>query len=204
MGTDTVFRETKPLMILKYGEEITARVMRNAVTRYHELLLIHASEIQVVRNHTAKRIYPVIAIYESMQNEGIDKDEALEFLDWSCCKRAKKEAEYIQFALLFPGMYKLMPGIFRRSTKRRYSEKAGFEETVHKISKTHVKFDMTKCLYCDVCRENGVPELAICFCHAANVKKGNMHPKLKWNRTKTLGEGADCCDFDLYIAGKEK
>lgn len=27
----------------------------------------------------------------------------------------------------------------------------------------------------------------------------NMHPKLVWGRTKTLGTGGDCCDFSLYI-----
>lgn len=26
-----------------------------------------------------------------------------------------------------------------------------------------------------------------------------MHPKLKWGRTKTLGQGGDCCDFRLTI-----
>lgn len=28
---------------------------------------------------------------------------------------------------------------------------------------------------------------------------GNMHPKLKWGRTKTLGRGNDCCDFKLTV-----
>lgn len=199
MGTDTVLKETKPLMILKYGEEITAKVMRNAVTRYHELLLIHASEIHEMRKHTAGKIYPVIGLYEAMLKEGIPKEEALEFIDWSCCKRAKEEAGYIQLALLFPGLYKLMPGMFKRRTKRHYSRKAGFEFKMYDTESTRTRFDMTKCLYCDVCRENGVPELAVCFCHASSVKKGNMHPKLKWNRTGTLSEGADCCDFDLFV-----
>ena len=203
MGTDVVFRETKPLMVLKYGEEITARVINNAVMRYHELLLIHASEIKEIRKHTAGVIYPVIALYEAMQKEGIPKEEALEFLDWSCCKRAKKEAEYIQFVLLIPGLYKLMPRLFRRATKKKYSGTAGFEEITYEAGKTRVRFDMTKCLYCDLCKEHNMPELAICFCHAANVKKGNMHPKLKWNRSKTLGEGADCCDFELFVRSAE-
>ena len=203
MGTDTVLKETKPLMVLKYGEEVTARVMRNAVTRYHELLLIHASEIREIRKHTAAKIYPVIGLYEAMLKEGISKEDALEFIDWSCCKRAKKEAEYIQFILLFPGLYKLMPGVFRRITKKNYSRKAGFEVNMYDTESSRTKFDMTKCLYCDACKENGVPELAVCFCHASSVKKGKMHQRLKWNRTKTLGEGADYCDFDLSVKGQE-
>ena len=26
---------------------------------------------------------------------------------------------------------------------------------------------------------------------------GNLHPKLIWGRTKTIGRGGDCCDFLL-------
>ena len=28
---------------------------------------------------------------------------------------------------------------------------------------------------------------------------GNMHPKLIWGRTKTIGHGGDCCDFKLTL-----
>ena len=58
---------------------------------------------------------------------------------------------------------------------------------------------MTKCLYCDVCRKNNCKELIVCFCHTDDVTDGNMHPKIKWNRTKIMGDGGDCCDFDIVV-----
>ena len=45
----------------------------------------------------------------------------------------------------------------------------------------------------------GCPEIVAGFCRADDEAYGHMHPKLKWGRTKTLGQGGDCCDFRLTI-----
>ena len=42
-------------------------------------------------------------------------------------------------------------------------------------------------------------EIVAGFCRADDETYGHMHPKLKWGRTKTLGQGGDCCDFRLTI-----
>ncbi|MBQ6608822.1 MAG: L-2-amino-thiazoline-4-carboxylic acid hydrolase [Oscillospiraceae bacterium] len=35
------------------------------------------------------------------------------------------------------------------------------------------------------------------FCDADDICYGNMHPKLIWGRTKTIGRGDECCNFLL-------
>ena len=45
----------------------------------------------------------------------------------------------------------------------------------------------------------GCPEIVAGFCRADDEAYGHMHPKLKWGRTKTLGQGGDCCDFCLKM-----
>ena len=35
-----------------------------------------------------------------------------------------------------------------------------------------------------------------------NIAYDDLHPKLVWHRTKTLGRGNECCDFCLKLAGK--
>ncbi len=59
--------------------------------------------------------------------------------------------------------------------------------------------DMTVCPYVETCKKYGCPELAQFFCKSDDICYGNMHPKLVWGRTKTLGTGGDCCDFSLWI-----
>jgi len=60
-------------------------------------------------------------------------------------------------------------------------------------------FDMLACPYQDTCVKYGCPEIVAGFCRADDEAYGHMHPKLKWGRTKTLGQGGDCCDFRLTI-----
>lgn len=56
--------------------------------------------------------------------------------------------------------------------------------------------------YHDTCVEHGCPELCPCFCDSDDIAYDDLHPKLVWHRTKTLGRGNECCDFCLKLAGK--
>ncbi len=46
---------------------------------------------------------------------------------------------------------------------------------------------------------NNDPEIIKAFCHSDDVAYGNMHPKLDWVRSKTLGRDGDCCDFIINV-----
>ena len=46
------------------------------------------------------------------------------------------------------------------------------------------------------------PEIVKGYCDADDICHGNMHPKLEWGRTKTLGHGGDVCDFKIRIREK--
>ena len=61
------------------------------------------------------------------------------------------------------------------------------------------KMDMLECPYMNICRKYGCPEIVPAFCASDDVAYGNMHPKLVWGRTKTLGRGDECCDFKLTV-----
>ena len=62
-----------------------------------------------------------------------------------------------------------------------------------------MRFNMVKCPYLDIRTRYGCPEIVRGFCDADDVCYGNMHPKLSWERTKTLGYGCDCCNFKTRI-----
>ena len=58
---------------------------------------------------------------------------------------------------------------------------------------------MVRCPYMDTCVRYGCPEIVRGFCDADDVCYGSMHPKVSWERTKTLGYGFDRCDFKVRI-----
>ena len=62
-----------------------------------------------------------------------------------------------------------------------------------------MRMDMVRCPYMDTCVRYGCPEIVRGFCDADDVCYANMHPRLSWERTKTLGYGHDVCDFRIRV-----
>ena len=94
---------------------------------------------------------------------------------------------------------KLVPKFFAKMTKSSFGEDCGFRANWIRTEQEEMCFDMLACPYQDTCVKYGCPEIVAGFCRADDEAYGHMHPKLKWGRTKTLGQGGDCCDFRLTI-----
>ena len=55
-------------------------IAEKAQRRYQELCLENASDSKALRAHTFKRIYPAIAVYEALREDGIDQEKAAWYL----------------------------------------------------------------------------------------------------------------------------
>ena len=194
-----MFRQIRPLLEKEFGAERTDSVLAAARGEFAALCAENDGEPKAVKAQTHGNLYPCLALYRSLQKNGVEQKTALAFLDRSWSAMAEPKAASMRAMLKLPGLYKLMPAIFKKVTLSQFGEAAGFRAVFYDLGKDRCKFDMTRCLYCDVCRRYGVPELVPCFCHTDDVTDGNMHPKILWARTKTMGEGGDVCDFDLIL-----
>ena len=76
---------------------------------------------------------------------------------------------------------------------------AGFAARELEVTGAVWRIDMTKCPYHDACVRYGCPELCPCFCDSDDITYGDLHPRLLWRRTETLGRGGGRCDFCLKI-----
>ncbi|MBR0173257.1 MAG: L-2-amino-thiazoline-4-carboxylic acid hydrolase [Lachnospiraceae bacterium] len=183
----------------KYGRDMTSEIMRNAWVRYKEIVLENADEPKAMYAHTRKRIYPAIAAYDAMVMHGFPREETADFLNGYYEERAAELGEKIRFIFRVPGLYRFIPRFFAKMAGTIFGESAGFRQVWHKNSGTEMRFDMVVCPYQDICVRYGCPEIVKGFCHADDAAYGNMHPRVKWGRTKTLGKGGDMCDFQVTI-----
>ena len=179
--------------------DISDKITNTAFARYKQLCIENNSVCRAKKKHYMDNIFPCISYYESLQTNGISKQDALNFLDKTWSKRAQKGADSTKSMLKHFGLYKLYPAMFKFVAKNQFGEKAGFKATFYKSDKKQCKFDMTRCLFLDTCKKYGCPELTICFCHTDDINNDNLHPDLCWNRTKYMGNGGDLCDFDIYV-----
>jgi len=87
----------------------------------------------------------------------------------------------------------------RKMTLKMFGKKQGFEYKLYDTDKNTAKIDMYKCPYNEACKKYGCPGIVRGFCEADDICYANMHPKLYWGRTQTLGKGGDRCDFLIEI-----
>lgn len=114
-------------------------------------------------------------------------------------ERAWKLRKAILRLLRLPGLYRLVPGLFAKGTRKLFGPAAGFAAKELEVTKSVWRVDMTKCPYHDACVRYGCPELCPSFCDSDDITYGGLHPRLLWHRTETLGRGGGRCDFCLRL-----
>jgi len=128
-------------------------------------------------------------------------------MQWFCRKSGKSKftpkdiaAMKATAALLhIPGFYRLVPGVFVKSTRSVFGPAAGFVPKELQTGNGVWRVDMMKCPYHDTCTEYGCPELCRSFCDSDDISYTGLHPKLIWERSMTLGRGNDRCDFCMKV-----
>lgn len=161
----------------------------------------HKDASKEKQRHLQSQILPAIACYEILQTV-MTKKEALKIIHGYAEKEVRKEHNRFVALLHIPFLYRLVPSIFTKATRSLFGTSAGFSMKEIETTRGVWRIDMTKCPYHDEFFSYNCPELCTCFCDKDDVAYSNLHKKLLWKRTKTLGRGNDCCDFCLKIIKK--
>ena len=65
-----------------------------------------------------------------------------------------------------------------------------------------IRFRMNTCFYYKTLAAYGAPELTASFCRVDDLIYGGMSAQVLWQRTQTIGRGAEYCDFCFANAKK--
>ena len=196
---DRLFKGCRQFVDALVGPETGKTVMENAHRRYAELLEENKEEPKAMDPHTKARIYPAIAVFESLLDAGCSREEAAKVIYDFYDLFARKGGKILQTLLKAPGLYKKIPKVACGMIDKSFGADAGFTSVQRKVDQNGMHIDMLVCPYNDICRKYGCPEIIPAFCHSDDMAYGHMHPKLIWARTQTLGRGGDCCDFIIRV-----
>ena len=92
---------------------------------------------------------------------------------------------------------KRIPKLFMKISLKSFGTNAGFEYAFPESSGNEARFNIVRCPYYETCKRYGCPEITTAFCDGDDAGYGNLHPRLIWWRTKTIGRGDECCNFLL-------
>ena len=172
-------------------------IASRAQHRYEQLCDDNKNEPEALKKHTFRRIYPGIAMYESMTSSGIPSEKAVWYIREYFLRYCAKTVPNLKRVIALPGIAKRIPDLFMKISEASFPEEAGFVYEFPERKKNEARFNIVRCPYMETCRKYGCPEICRAFCDSDDAAYGNLHKKLKWGRTKTIGRGADCCDFLL-------
>ena len=158
------------------------------------LLAENADASKEKQYHLQRQILPGIAAYETLQRV-MPKEKALQNVHSYVERLARTSHKQLATLLLIPGLYRLVPGVFVKSTRSVFGPAAGFDPKELQTGNGVWRVDMMECPYHDTCVAYGCPELCRCFCDSDDISYAGLHPKLIWERSMTLGRGHDRCDF---------
>lgn len=171
------------------------------LSRLAKLCAENAGASKERKRHLEGQILPGIAAYETLKTVMMP-EEAFRTVHGYVEAHALAARKRLVGLLRLPGVYRLIPGISATMIHKTFGEAAGFAAREYRNTGGVMRIDMVKCPYHETCVRYGCPELCACFCDSDDNAYDNMHPKLLWHRTKTLGRGGDCCDFSLKVRGK--
>lgn len=179
------------------GKDKGYKIADAAQKRYEELLEENKDDSKALRAHTFKRIYPSIALYEALRAEGVDSGRAVWYIREYFQRFSAKTVPHLQRFIKLFGLAEKIPKTFMKLSVKSFGTDAGFVYDFPKSMGNEARFNIVRCPYMETCERYGCPEITTAFCDGDDAGYGNMHPKLIWGRTKTIGRGDECCNFLL-------
>ena len=168
---------------------------QKATAKLDGLLTRYGDLPKGVHMHTDSRILPSAAIYLTAK-EAIGPEKAYRVIEDAAIRGCAEIEKKLQKLMRLPGMQSLFVKAWDPMTKKLFGAGNGFQNVFYPKKKGEYRMDITSCPYCRTFTELGCPELTKIFCENDERIYGRL-PGLKFERTGTLGKGAERCDFCL-------
>ncbi len=186
-------KQIKAFLMEEFGADRGNTLFDSQEKTLYALIESERDKSRAQRKTLAQTILPCIALYKALLQDGSLREDAHRYVQKYMLEKvaAEKHASTARMETV-PGFYRLYSGIFLRIMRT-----SDLWESKQSCGRNCFDVTIKRCLWHTACAENGCPELCHLFCDADNVTYGGLR-KIGFSRTKTLGYGADCCDFHFF------
>jgi hypothetical protein len=185
-----------------YRDRDFSALRESAEKAYAGLLAENDFSNKMLAAHLRTAILPAVAFYRVLSENGRSKEEALRLIRASVLDAAQPMARFFQKAGRLPFFFSLLRVLCPASAKWAFGD-AGWDFVWKRNDGSAIEWDCRACFYAEVLRGYGMPELTEIFCESDDIMYGRI-PGVRWGRTRTIGMGADICDFRFYNQKKER
>ena len=165
--------------IREFGEEKGRKIYREADDIFSGLEAeADYKDNDAIREHIQMKLLPPMAYYKALLFEGFDKDASLDLVRTEEKKTAEAKQESMSKMARLPFAYSIYRMCVKKFMTKNFPEEGWKTEWVRCDGK-EIHFNLHSTIYC----END--EIAF----------SGLLPKIRFERSGTLGNGAECCDF---------
>ncbi len=177
---------------------LVARVQARYDDLFARRLRFHQTAL---RQHYEESILPVLALYQTLREEGADEATALAEVDRIVAALLARSGQrrLVQLLGRMPDPFAALRVLNRWALKHRYPPEGWRFEWAEDNDRC-IAYDARECFYVNVLTAYGAPELTAHLCAIDDLLYSDL-PGISWERTKTLGRGDDRCDFRFCRAG---
>ena len=177
----------------KFGEALGARIARCTEARLQTLCSDLSGYSRPQKKVLRENTLPRIALYQTLLEQGVDKEQALAIMD-----------EHMVRSAAIP-MHKNYEKLDRMPLGWAFF-KGGFTTIVSHsdlwdadvaVSRGDFTVTMHRCFWKDTFDRYGCPELCQFACRCDDITYGDLE-HIGYHRTQTLGTGGSCCDFRFF------
>ena len=176
------------------GDEADALWLQ-ATERLSAILAKYADLPKAMRFHTESRIFPSAAIYLTAKGR-LGEETAFRIVENAAIELTDQLGKKLARMMRLPGMRSLFVRIWDPLVRKVFGPDNGFRNAFYPKRKGEYRMDVLACPYCRYFTELGCPELTRIYCENDERTYGNL-PGIAFERTGTLGKGADRCDFRI-------
>lgn len=200
----TIDKTTIPFLredcIKEFGAEQGELLYRNAERIYQELLdQTDDKGNEIVREHLQGKLFPPIAYYKALLAGGYSKDDAIAYVKKETHKAATVRKEEMQGLAKMPFAYTVYRMGVKKHMKKNFPDE-GWETEWVCCNRKEIHFNLHRCIYWDMTNLHKCPELCCVYCENDDIAFSGLLPKIRFQRSGTLGNGSSCCDFHFMKA----
>ena len=197
LSKSLIFKDFRKTLVQEFGEATAELIWHNANLRYETL----SKDYRNLDSDSRMMILPAAALLGTLNK--FAPEQALPLLTTYGAHMGEKLAKIVHTVTSIPGVPQLLWHNMPKLMRTMSSPKKGYTRYI--VSETHelVGVDILSCPLHDAAVKIGMPEAALIVC-AMDKAYMTGFKNIRYTRTTSVAEGAECCDYRLrYDRNKE-
>jgi len=197
LSKSLIFKGFRKVLRAEFGEEKASQIWQEANAHLLELECKHPD----ITGDNKMIILPSAALYLALKKYA--PEQALPLMRAYGTKMGERVAGIIHGITSVPGVSRLIWKNAPRLMRNSSSPKKGYTRRIVSETNELVAVDILSCPLHDAAIKIGVPEAALMVC-AMDKAYMTGFKYIRYTRTTSVAEGAECCDYRLiYDKSKE-